>query len=651
METLAQVLLVLGTAVAVILAFQRFNIPSSLGYLLVGLLLGPFTPGPAVDSAQVQALSEFGIVFLLFTIGLNFSLPQIHALRHQVLGQGTAQVALTTLLVMVMAGLAGLPWAVAFVVGAVFAQSSTTVISRQLAEEGEENSRHGRLGVAMSVFQDVTAVPFVVVIPALGAAVGAQAIATELGWALLKAVLATAVVLGAGRWLLRPFFHFVTEYRSAEVFTLTVLFISLLAGWITNHFGLSLAFGAFLAGMVLGETEFRHQVEATIRPFRDVLLGLFFIGIGMMIDPKSIPDIWHWTLLGAVVLMLVKIALVTWIVLRSGVDRLTACKTGLLLAVGGEFGFAILAIAANAGVVSGLISQMLLGSVLLSIIIAPFLIRYNGPIAAFLTRYRESADDGQGLRPSPELTSELQDHVIICGYGRTGQVVGNVLEDEGIPHIALDVDPGIVRQARLAGEPCFFGDIGEHDMLELIGIDRARLVVISHEDTAAAVRGLRAIRALRPHVPVMVRTRDLSHVDELRAAGATEVVPETLEAGLMIASQTLVLLGMPLGQVARRAQARRAGFYRIARQLFHSAVLDSNGGSERLQPMVVPPESRFIGVPLAALPLEGVSISALVRQGDRRIDPDPSTELAGDDVLVLFGEGDRLETVVRTLQS
>jgi CPA2 family monovalent cation:H+ antiporter-2 len=261
--------------------------------------------GPVVDVQPVRALAEFGIVFLLFTIGLNFSLPQIHALRHQVLGLGTAQVVLTTAIVGMIAWLSGLPATAAF--GAVFAQSSTTVISKQLAEQGEEMSRHGRLGVAMSVFQDVTAVPFVVVIPVLGAAAGAAALLSAPGWAIAKAVLAFAGVFFAGRWLLRPLFHLVAARRSAELFTLTVLFVSLIAAWTTNRLGLSMAFGAFLAGMVLGETEFRHQVEATVRPFRDVLLGLFFVGIGMLFDPSTMPQIWHWSLLGAALLMVSKI--------------------------------------------------------------------------------------------------------------------------------------------------------------------------------------------------------------------------------------------------------------------------------------------------------------------------------------------------------
>jgi CPA2 family monovalent cation:H+ antiporter-2 len=327
MDHLAQIILLLGVSVAIMVAFQRLHIPSSLGYLLVGLILGPHTAGPTVHVPEFTVLAEFGVVFLLFSIGLNYSLPQLHAMRHQILGLGTAQVALTTAAVAILLWLAGLSPVVAFVIGAVFAQSSSTLIGRQLAEQGEDATPHGRLGLALSVFQDVTAVPFLILIPVLSAATGMNALAGELGWAMAKAVLAFALVFYAVRWAMRPLFHLVAERRSAELFTLTVLLVALAAAWTTDSLGLSLAFGAFLAGMMLGETEFRHQVESSIRPFRDVLLGLFFVGIGMLIDPSTLPRIWHWALLGTLLLLLSKLVVVVLIVRRSGMDALAAWRT------------------------------------------------------------------------------------------------------------------------------------------------------------------------------------------------------------------------------------------------------------------------------------------------------------------------------------
>lgn len=652
-DDLAQILLLLGAAAAVILAFQRLHIPTSLGYLLVGVLLGPHTAGPVVDGGQIRVIAELGIVFLLFTIGLNFSLPQIHALRHLVLGLGTAQVALTTLVVGVLAWWAGLSPAAAFVVGAVFAQSSTTIIVKQLADQGEENTRHGKLGTAMSVFQDVTAVPFVVIIPVLGAGVGAAALAGALGWAMAKAVLALLLVFFLGRRLLRPLFHVVAERRSTEVFTLTVLFVSLVAGWITHNLGVSMAFGAFLAGMVLGETEFRHQVESTIRPFRDVLLGLFFIAIGMLFDPLAIPRIWHWALVGALVLMLVKIGLVALIARRAGIETMTAWRTGLLLGVGGEFGLALVAIALPAGVVDERIAQALLTAVLFSMVAAPFLIHYNRVIARMLAPGAPTGGDEPPALPDAGASAGHSNHVIVCGYGRIGQNVGAFLERERIPFIALDLDSERVRQALAAGEPVFYGDAAERDMLEAIGIDRARLVVISHDDLTAALKTLHHVRTLRPDIPVMVRTRDETHVGQLREAGATEIVPETLEAGLMIAFHALLLLDIPAGKVLGYMQSQRSGRYRLLRELFHgdeaptaSAEPPTRGS---LKPIPIPTGSAAAGRTIGELALDGLRVNAICRRGERILDPAHGMRIDEGDVLVLFGAPEDIERAERAL--
>jgi len=640
-QPFVQLLVLLLAAVAVVAAFQRMRIPSSLGYLLVGVVLGPYTPGPVIEGHQLRVLAEFGIVFLLFTIGLNFSLPQIRALRDQVFSLGTGQVLLTTALVGLVAWLLGLPVAAAFVIGAVFAQSSTTIISRQLTEQGEADSRHGRLGTALSVFQDVTAVPFVVVIPALGLAVGAGALATSLGWAVAKALLAFTIVYVAGRWLLRPLFHTVAASRSAELFTLTVLLVSLAAGWTTGQLGLSMAFGAFLAGMMLGETEFRHQIEAAIRPFRDMLLGLFFVGIGMLFDLRTLPEIWHWAIAGAVGLMAAKTLIVAGLVRATGTDSLTAWRTGLLLAVGGEFGFALLAIALTAGVITAGASQVALASVLISMVAAPLLIRHNLAIARRLSSGRDD-DPGGSVPPAAQAAGTgLTDHVIICGYGRIGQGVGHFLDEEKIRFVALDLDPTRVREAHLAGEPVYYGDASERAVLESVGIASARLLLISHHDTAAALRLLGVLRDLRPDLPVMARTRDESHVDELRRAGAVEVVPETLEAALMIAAHALLLLEVPLTRVLRRIQQQRSDRYRLLGEFIRGEAASDHdpqpGGADRLHPVLLPPRSSAVGRLLRELTLPGVSIAALVRDGQRRPDPPGDVLLEAGDVLVLFG--------------
>jgi CPA2 family monovalent cation:H+ antiporter-2 len=653
MEHLVQILLLMGVAVTVVLTFHRLQIPSSLGYVLVGLILGPYTIGPVVYMPQLNALAEFGIVFLLFTIGLSFSLPQIHALRHQVLGLGTGQVVFTTILVGLVAWLAGLSPVAAFVIGAVFAQSSTTILGKQLVEQGEDNSRHGRLGLAISVFQDVTAVPFVVVIPVLSAAVGADVLTGMLSWVLAKAVVAFALVLFVGRWLLRPLFHLVAKQRSAELFTLTVLLVALLAAWTTNSLGLSLAFGAFLAGMMLGETEFRHQVEMTIRPFRDVLLGLFFVGIGMLFDPAALPRVWHLALAGAVVLLTSKTLLVAFMVRKTGIDRLTAWRTGLLVAVGGEFGLALLAIALGANVIDVSLGQLALTSVLFSMIAGPFIIRYNHAIASRFVRNAAQPEETVDVTAlNPDATAHLQSHVIICGYGRIGQNVARLLGEEKIPFIALDLDSVLVREAHTAGEPVYYGDATQHDILDALGLERARLVVISHDDVAAALKVLHYLKVVRPDLPVMVRTRDESRVEELESAGALEVVPETLEAGLMIASQALLLLDVPLSRVMRRIEKQRSSRYRLMREFFRGDELgekDVERDTHRLRSLVIPPESKAIGRQLRDLDLRGVTVAALVRSGDRQATPPPETSLVANDVIVVYGPLDSLQRAERLM--
>ena len=558
MEHLAQILLLLAVAVTVVVIFQRLRIPTSLGYLLVGVILGPHTAGPTVYVAEFKTLAEFGVVFLLFTIGLNFSLPQLHALRHQVLGLGTGQVIFTTAAVGVALWLAGLSAAAAFVIGAVFAQSSTTIIGSQLTEQGEENSHHGRFGLAMSVFQDVTAVPFLVIIPVLGMSVGAAALGGALGWALVKAVIAFALVFFVGRWLLRPLFHLVAERRSAEVFTLAVLLVALLAAWTTSSFGLSLAFGAFLAGMMLGETEFRHQVESSIRPFRDVLLGIFFIGIGMRFDPAAIPPIWHWTLLGTLLVVVSKTLIVAAMMRKSGIDALVAWRTGLLLAVGGEFGLALIAIALDSGVIDEKLGQIAMTSVLLSMIAGAILIRFNLAIATWLA----GAPHSKGQTIPDELLDAPGSQVVIGGYGRVGHTIAVLLKSSKIPFVVFESDARRVAQGQADGHPVHYGDISDPELLAAIQVERASLVVITIDRADMALRAVSYLRKACPQVPVIARARDLEASSQLLDAGATHAYPEAIEASLHLGAAALQILRVPSDDIDLLVQGVRNWDYK-----------------------------------------------------------------------------------------
>lgn len=544
MDHLVQVLLLLGVAIAVVVTFQRLHVPTSLGYLLVGVILGPHTLGATVSMPELEPLAEFGVVFLLFTIGLNFSLPQLQALRHQVFGLGTVQVALTTFVVAVITWAAGLQVGAAFVVGAVFAQSSTTIIASILRERGEDNTQSGRLGLAMSVFQDVTAVPFLVIIPVLGTSVAASALAAALGWAMAKGVLAFTLVFLAGRWFLRPLFHLIAERRSLEIFTLAVLLVALLAAWGTRHLGLSLAFGGFLAGMMLGETEFRHQVESVVRPFRDVLLGLFFVGIGMRFDPAAIPPIWPYALLGALLIVVSKIVIVVTIVRRSGIDLHVAWRTGLLLSVGGEFGLALVATALDARVIDAQLGQVAITAVLLAMIAGAVLIRFNGAIAS-----RVSPESHSDILMASELQESSHRQVVIGGYGRVGHTIAVLLQSSGVPFVAFDTDPARVAQGRADGHAVYFGDISDPGLLAAIHAERASLMILTTDDPTAASRALTYMRRACPQVPVVARARDLEASSRLIQAGAVRAYPETIEASLRLGATALQILQVPTSSI------------------------------------------------------------------------------------------------------
>ncbi len=561
MAHLTQILLLLALALAVVLACQRLQVPSALGYLLVGVILGPHTAGPTVQVPEFAALAEFGVVFLLFTIGLNFSLPQLQALRHQVLGLGTGQVVFTTAAVGLAGWTAGLPAAAAFVLGAVFAQSSTTIIASLLKERGEDSAPHGRLGLAMSVFQDVTAVPFLVVIPVLGVAATADVLAGALAWAAAKAMLAFALVFLVGRLLLRRLIHHVAERRSAEMFTLTVLLIALLAAWTTHGLGLSLAFGGFLAGMILGETAFRHQVEASMRPFRDVLLGLFFVGIGMLFDPGAVWPVLHWALLGAAVILASKLLIVAAMVRRVGLPLTLAWRTALLLAVGGEFGLALVAIALDARVVDARLGQIAISAVLLSMVVGAVLIRFNGAIAERLTGT---------VAPRHELpgADELQANqgvpgpVVIGGYGRVGHTIAVLLHSRGIPFVAFDTDPKRVAQGRADGHAVSYGDIADPELQAAIHVDRAALVLLAVNDAGTALKAVTLLRGACPQVPVIARARNLDDSAALIRAGAAHAYPEAIEASLRLGATALQMLRVPLEEVEQLVQSVRDWDYR-----------------------------------------------------------------------------------------
>ncbi len=639
-ETLPLILILLISSVLAVALFRALQLPAMLAYFLVGLALGPHTFGLLPDTNATREFAEFGIVFLMFSIGLEFSLPQLYAMRKKVLGLGGAQVLITLSAAMGIAKLAGLDWPAAFVIGSALTMSSTAIVSKILAERVDLNSRHGRLSIGVLLFQDIAVVPILVLIPALG--VADANLSSVLGLALLKAAAMLLFLFTIGKWIINPWFNLVAGQRSRELFVMNVLMVTLLLAYATKLAGLSYALGAFIAGMLISETKFRYQVESDISPFRDILLGLFFISVGMLLN---IGEIFHN--IGLVLLILVgfglfKAAVVALVVRFVKYETGVAIRTGLILAQAGEFSFVILALGVEQKLVSGPALQLILAAALLSMVVAPFLIQYNGRIARRLVR-SYSRNSGQVVQDIDDVGKHFHNHVIICGYGRSGQYLGRFLKEENIPFVALDIDPSRVLEAATAGENVMFGDAARRVVLEAAGGARAKALVISYADNRAAMKILHIVQENYPQLPVIVRTVDDTNMEALRAAGATEVVPEILEGSLMLASHALMLLGVPLNRVVKRIRIFREQRYKLFRGYFHGISDAEDEDLEkqqvRLHSVIISAGSFAIGRCLADMHLENFAVEVKSIRRPNFIGAEPTVEslLAEGDVIVLLG--------------
>ena len=645
---LGEILILLAVSVVGVAVFRRLNLTPVLAYLLVGMIVGPHGLGWIPDTETTRFLAEFGVVFLLFTLGLEFSLPKLFAMRKAVLGLGSAQVIISLGAIATVAWSTGLSLEAAFVVGSVMALSSTAIVIKQLREQLELNSRHGRSAVGVLLFQDLAVIPLLIIIPTLSGT-GENSVATELAVALVKGLVVTGILFAVGYWLLRPLFHEVARAHSAELFTLTVLLVALLSAWATQAAGLSMALGAFLAGIMLSETEFRHQIEADIRPFRDVLLGLFFITIGMLLNLQALPDILGWVLLVTGGLILFKMALITGLCRAMGDEPGVSLRTGLVLAQGGEFGFALIALGLQGGLLDDATSQVVLASVILSMVASPFLIRHNGNLAKWLFR-KSYVENRESIRKGIQAgADEMEDHIIICGFGRTGQNVARFAEEMGMDTLALELDPAIVRTAREAGHRVFYADSTHQEILRAAGVERAQALIITHHDCTGAIKTVSYGRSLSPSIPILVRTATDKYMNELLEAGATEVVPDVFEASLMLSSHLLYRLGLPLTKIVQRTQAVREDHYRLLRHVIQGQETDSieaeDRQRQRLHTVTIPAGARAVGRSLGDIDLEelDVSVDAIRRHGIKGEEPQPETILAAQDTLILYGTPEDLE--------
>ncbi|HXS51998.1 MAG TPA: cation:proton antiporter [Usitatibacter sp.] len=651
-DALSVALILLASAVAVVALFRRFALPPILGYLMVGALIGPNALAfvPATESQRY--LAEFGVVFLMFSVGLEFSLPQLVAMRSIVFGFGGAQVVATLALGAIAAIAAGADWRAGVVVGGVAAMSSTAIVSKTLSDRAQLHSGFGRQVMGVLLFQDLAVIPLLVLIPALSLSTGAMAQA--IGAALAKAAVVLAVVLYVGQRLMRPIFELVAREKSGELFVLLVLLVTLGLAWVTEQAGLSLALGAFLGGMLISETEYRWQVEDYIQPFRDVLLGLFFVTIGMLLQPRVLAD--HFLAVVGIfaALLVVKFAVVFALARLLGNEKPTALRTALALAPAGEFGFVLLALALREEALRVQVLQVVLAAALLSMLAAPLILARMEAIVLYFVQSEWTAR-AVALHELAVKAMSTRGHVIVCGYGRSGQALAKFLEREKIPVIALESDPERVREAAAAGDSVVFGDAARREVLVAAALSRAVALVVSFADTRKALAILAHVRELRPDLPVIVRTFDDSDVEALRAAGAAEIVAEVVEGSLMLGTQTMIQLGLPLNRVLRRLRDVREERYRYTPGFFHG-ITDAeteDRDEPRLRTVVVGPDAPSVGATLGELGLHrvGVQVTAVRRKGSREVNPGPDTSLQSGDVLVLLGTQENLARAeMRVLQ-
>ena len=661
MSALELTLLYLLAAVLGVVVCRKLMLPPMLGYLAVGVVIGPHALALSSNADGVRHLGEFGVVFLMFVIGLEFNLPKLRAMRRHVFGLGLLQVVLTIVLATVgsllLARMAPtlwkMEWQTALALSGAIAMSSTAIVVKLLAERLEMDSEHGKRIMGVLLFQDLAVVPLLVLIPALGSSPDKLLIALAL--ASLKATVLVGLLLTGGQRLMRWWLTLVARRKSEELFVLNLLLVTLALSWLTELAGLSLALGAFIAGMLISETEFKHQVETDIRPFHDVLLGLFFISIGMLLDWRIVLERWPLVLLLASLPVLFKLVLVMGLARWLGGTAGVSLRTGLYLAQAGEFGFVLLSLAQGNGLVPPHLMNPILASMVLSMLATPFIIMHSNTIVMKLV-------SSEWLQQSLQMTTiarkaiNVDKHVIICGYGRCGQNLGQMLAREGIPYIALDLDPDRVRQAAAAGDSVVFGDAVRLQSLMAAGLARASAVVVTYLDTASALKVLANTRSHAPTVPVIVRTQDDHDLEKLQAAGATEVVPEAIEGSLMLASHALALVGVPMRRVIRVVQDQRDARYNLLRGYFRGADDDTvdQQGEARLATVTLPPGVKAVGQALrdVAVSFTGVRVVSLRRSNGKPQAALDETVLQSGDTLVLSGVPEALamaeEKLLRT---
>lgn len=552
---LTTIVVVLALGVLALMLVRTLKLPPLIGYLAAGIVVGPSGIAALADDASTATLAEFGVVFLMFSIGLEFSLKRLRSMQALVFGLGGAQMLVTVLgATLVTVWYFDNPWQIGVATGAAVAMSSTAIVARLLSERLELNSHAGRQTMGVLLFQDLAVVPLLLIIPALASS--SDNLLPSLAMALAQAALVLVLLVVVGQKLMGRWLGTVVRQKSEELFMLNVLLIALGLSWVTAEAGLSLALGAFVAGVLIAETVYRHQVEADIRPFRDVLLGLFFVTIGMQLDVDYVLDNAGRVAMVLVLLMGAKLAVMAGICFLAGNGRGVALRTSVQLAQAGEFGFVLIGVGVANRLIPHDVHQVTTAAMLLSMFLAPLAINRVGKVQKSLSD-KEFSKRARMVQDVASHSMDCDQHVVLCGYGRVGQNLARLFAAEGISFVALDTDTHRLEEAQLLGHNVVFGDADRKEVLQAAGLARARAVVVAFDSLRTAERVLALVRHLHPDMPVLLRARDQTEADLLDAAGASLVVPEVVEGSFVLALETLAWLGVPGERALERVQRLR----------------------------------------------------------------------------------------------
>ncbi|ASM54658.1 monovalent cation:H+ antiporter-2, CPA2 family [Pseudoalteromonas nigrifaciens] len=642
-----QIFTLLVAAVLFVWIFKRVGLPPILAYLATGVLAGSHSVGWMTQTHEMDLVAELGIVFLLFSLGLEFSISRLMAMRNIVFGLGSLQVVVTSTVLIVILYCLNFSLLTSFTIGVIMMLSSTAVVVKLLKENGELNQRRGQLAIGVLLLQDIAVVPLLIILPLL-AATGSQSISWALAVALTKGAFVCLLLWAIGKWILPKVFNEIALVRTDELFMLTTLLVALFAALLTYSFGLSMALGAFLAGMMLGESHYRHQLEADIRPFRDILMGLFFVTVGMQLNVMYVLNN-SLLIIGALVgLLVLKIAVMAISAQLMGERKQDALACAFMLWQMGEFGFVLIALGAQHQLLTNQQVSFLIALGVLSMALTPFLIDKTPFI---LKRIGVLDRASQAWESEPKSSTLYSDHVIICGFSRVGQTVARFLKPEAIDYIAIESNPILVQEGKAAGEPILFGHVKQKDILKCAGVERARLVIITFTEFEQTQIVIDAIKQVAPEVKILIRTKDDSQLERLKELGVTEVVPETLEASLMLVSHVLSMSGVPMSRIIRRVSTERHNRYQLLQRFFTGEYLDVDEDAherlEYLHVIALPDKAFAVNKSIAALNLakRKVSIKVLRRQNNEIENPSAHTILLANDILILQGKPRRVERV------